>query len=90
MRNKLCSIPQHISLSVVNVLIDVHFVSVLLQSLVIIHASPVVFLLYDHQQGDHSETANREDITEPLGTDVGNVENTQEEDSDDVVPGYNI
>ena len=88
MRNVNHSIPQNI-INIVNVLIGVHWFSVLLQSLTIIHVSPVVFLLYDHKQGDHSETADREDITEPLSTNVGNVEEGQEKDSDDVVPIIN-
>ena len=79
------SIPQPI---IGIVIIGLQWLSVLLQSLIIIHTSSVVFLLYDHQQGDHCETADWEDITEPLCPNFGNIEETQEDYSDDVVPSY--
>ena len=70
------------------VIIGVDRLSVLLQTLIIIHTSSVVFLLDDHQQGDHCETAYREDITEPLCPNFWNVEESQEDYSDDVVPSF--
>ena len=52
----------------------------------IVHTPPVVLLLHTQQYRNDSKAADGQYIVQPLGPDVGNVKNAQEEDSDDVVP----
>ena len=52
----------------------------------IVHTPPVVLLLHTQQYGNDSKAADGQHIVQPLGSDVGNVKQTEENHGDNVVP----
>ena len=52
----------------------------------IVHSPPVVLLLHTQQYRNDSKAADGQHIAQPLGPDVGNVKQTEENHGDNVVP----
>ena len=54
--------------------------------IIIIDVSSIILLLDRHEYRDDGEAADGEDVAQPPRPNVWNIEETEEEDSDNVVP----